>query len=189
MENPAFKNSGENQENDTEAPEIPSRSSSSSSSSSSDESTSKKDPGLSADPRYNQFFWLGLFCPCPAAYILSRELNEGGSCMRHLFPLIAGLIFAIALVATGAAYASDPYLDLGTSKFSYQWFMLISHAMACRNPTSLFVHQFIFCSEMGLIVTGCITGLCILVFCLMLYLLRLHVSTNTIYFIVSLVFC
>ena len=136
MENPAFKNSGENQENDTEAPEIPSRSSSSSSSSSSDESTSKKDPGLSADPRYNQFFWLGLFCPCPAAYILSRELNEGGSCMRHLFPLIAGLIFAIALVATGAAYASDPYLDLGTSKFSYQWSMLISHAMACRNPSS-----------------------------------------------------
>ena len=119
MENPAFKNSGENQENDTEAPEIPSRSSSSSSTDESDESTSKKDPGLSADPRYNQFFWLGLFCPCPAAYILSRELKEGGSCMRHLFPLIAGLIFAIALVATGAAYASDPYLDLGTSKFPY----------------------------------------------------------------------
>ena len=115
MENPAFKNNGENQENVAETQEIPNRSatSSSSSSSSSDESTPEKDPGLSADPRYNQFFWLGLFCPCPAAYILSRELNEGGSCMRHLFPLISGLIFAIALVATGAVYASDPDLGLG----------------------------------------------------------------------------
>lgn len=116
MENPAFKSSGENQEKDAETPEVLNRSStSSSSSSSSGESTPEKDPGLSADPRYNQFFWLGLFCPCPAAYILSRELNEGGSCMRHLFPLISGLIFAIALVATGAVYASDP--DLGLGKF------------------------------------------------------------------------
>ena len=121
MENPAFKNSGENQENAAETPEIPNKTatSSSSSSSSSDESTPEKDPGLSADPRYNQFFWLGLFCPCPAAYILSRELNEGGSCMRHLFPLISGLIFAIALVATGAVYASDPDLGLGLFYLCY----------------------------------------------------------------------
>lgn len=113
MENPAFQKNGENQENDAKAPEIPD------SSSSSEESAPKKDPGLSADPRYNQFFWLGLFCPCPAAYILSRELNEGGSCMRHLFPLIAGLIFAIALIATGAVYATDPDLGLGKSRAPY----------------------------------------------------------------------
>ena len=169
MENPAFKNSSENQENDAEAPEIPNRSSSSSSSSSSSgESAPEKDPGLSADPRYNQFFWLGLFCPCPAAYILSRELNEGGSCMRHLFPLISGLIFAIALVATGAVYASGA--DLGLGKLSYIFANSMTHTHHRYQNLIL---------EMGLIITGCITGLCILIFWYMLYLLRLHVSSST----------
>ena len=114
MDNPAFEiNQEKKSEIVAETPALPKRDSSSSSSDESKKSEKIKDRGLAADPRYNQFFWLGLFCPCPAAYILSRSLNEKGSCMRYLFPLITGLIFAIALIATGAVYASKPDLGLG----------------------------------------------------------------------------